>query len=426
MFVDSDGKLISAQLVKEGESAQAPENPSKTGYNFIGWDTDFSSVTENLTVKAKYEKKDSTVVPATTGTLKIEVSGGTGFTISVNGAGARPQGTSYVNSKMPIGATVTAEANAIEDKEFIGWINPANGQVITTELSYTFTTSGNDFFKAMYKTEVEGVNIVTFKNDKAYSGNGQIIDMQYYLAEDDIELADTSMVVRSGYEVVGWDKTVEDIKAKLQAGEDVTAIPEWEKVDLYVEIDITGGTITTHGGEKDGKYLANAKTTVEASAAESGMKFAYWTADGKVVGYDTTYSFYPKVDVKLEAVFVTEDTEIKYEVLVSVTSFTATKDGQFNFAWYVPTTQNNLTYLGAGIIAVKEDNYNEEDFYNGTTNKNVYDRTLDTKKPIGSAYWVGPVASGETWYAKAWVKYTDNATGEVVTVYSDLFEAVKD
>lgn len=58
-FVDFDGKIIETQTIKSGESAIAPENPSRDGYIFIKWDKDFTNVKSDLTVMAVYEKEGS-------------------------------------------------------------------------------------------------------------------------------------------------------------------------------------------------------------------------------------------------------------------------------------------------------------------------------------------------------------------------------
>ena len=59
-FVDWDDSPIGdAQTIKKGGAATAPSNPTREGYTFIGWDTEFSNVTEDLTVKATYNKKDA-------------------------------------------------------------------------------------------------------------------------------------------------------------------------------------------------------------------------------------------------------------------------------------------------------------------------------------------------------------------------------
>ncbi|MBO4353797.1 MAG: leucine-rich repeat protein, partial [Clostridia bacterium] len=56
VFVNYDNSIITSQIVKEGDAATAPVAPrNRTGYTFSGWDTDFSNVTSDLTVKAQYK-----------------------------------------------------------------------------------------------------------------------------------------------------------------------------------------------------------------------------------------------------------------------------------------------------------------------------------------------------------------------------------
>ncbi|MBR4563722.1 MAG: leucine-rich repeat protein [Paludibacteraceae bacterium] len=59
-FVDYDGAELKKEVVEEGKSATAPEDPSRDGYTFTGWDKEFANVTSDLTVTAQYE-------PATSG-----------------------------------------------------------------------------------------------------------------------------------------------------------------------------------------------------------------------------------------------------------------------------------------------------------------------------------------------------------------------
>ena len=57
VFVDWDDSILkAAQTVHDGEAAVAPEDPVREGYKFIGWDKDFSVVTEDMTIKAQYEE----------------------------------------------------------------------------------------------------------------------------------------------------------------------------------------------------------------------------------------------------------------------------------------------------------------------------------------------------------------------------------
>ena len=54
-FVDWDGTILATMKVPNGEAATAPAAPTREGYTFIGWDKDFSSVIEDMTVTAQYQ-----------------------------------------------------------------------------------------------------------------------------------------------------------------------------------------------------------------------------------------------------------------------------------------------------------------------------------------------------------------------------------
>lgn len=53
-FVDWDGTTLKTQTVDFGADATPPANPSRANYVFAGWDTNYTGVTEDLTVTAIY------------------------------------------------------------------------------------------------------------------------------------------------------------------------------------------------------------------------------------------------------------------------------------------------------------------------------------------------------------------------------------
>ncbi|QHW29527.1 hypothetical protein GZH47_00875 [Paenibacillus rhizovicinus] len=59
-FKDWDGTILKSETVKRGEHATAPTQPTRKGYKFAGWSEDFTNVTSDMTVTAKY-----TAVPVT-------------------------------------------------------------------------------------------------------------------------------------------------------------------------------------------------------------------------------------------------------------------------------------------------------------------------------------------------------------------------
>jgi uncharacterized repeat protein (TIGR02543 family) len=54
-FVDGYGGTIATYYVQNGESVDPPEAPWKEGYTFIGWDSDYTNVTEDRTITAMWE-----------------------------------------------------------------------------------------------------------------------------------------------------------------------------------------------------------------------------------------------------------------------------------------------------------------------------------------------------------------------------------
>ena len=60
-FKDWDGSVLKTQTVEEGSSATAPSDPTRNGYDFTGWDTNFNNITSNLNVTAQYSIKSYTV-----------------------------------------------------------------------------------------------------------------------------------------------------------------------------------------------------------------------------------------------------------------------------------------------------------------------------------------------------------------------------
>ncbi len=60
-FIDYDESVIAEVKVEEGKDAVAPDDPIREGYHFTGWDKAFNNVTEDLTVTAQYAINTYTV-----------------------------------------------------------------------------------------------------------------------------------------------------------------------------------------------------------------------------------------------------------------------------------------------------------------------------------------------------------------------------
>ena len=125
-FVDYDGTVLSAQSVAHGSAAIEPTAPEREGYAFIGWDKDFSNVTEDMTVTAQYSANSYSI------------------TYTVNGE-------EYTAQTYEFGAAVSApEYTVPEGHTFSGWdipeTMPAENLVLDAALTvneYTVTYNIN-------------------------------------------------------------------------------------------------------------------------------------------------------------------------------------------------------------------------------------------------------------------------------------------
>ena len=60
-FYDAFVEVVKEQIVEYGKNAVAPKAPTKEGYKFTGWDVKFTNVQADLEVTAQFEKKSFTV-----------------------------------------------------------------------------------------------------------------------------------------------------------------------------------------------------------------------------------------------------------------------------------------------------------------------------------------------------------------------------
>ena len=135
-FVDYDGTVLSAQSVAHGSAAIEPTAPEREGYAFIGWDKDFSNVTEDMTVTAQYSANSYSI------------------TYTVNGE-------EYTAQTYEFGAVVSApEYTVPEGHTFSGWnipeTMPAENLVLDAALtvnsySITYTVNGEEYTAQTYE-----------------------------------------------------------------------------------------------------------------------------------------------------------------------------------------------------------------------------------------------------------------------------------
>jgi uncharacterized repeat protein (TIGR02543 family) len=260
-FIDFDNRVLSTQTVIKGDDAKAPQDPEQAGYVFDGWDSDFTNVTTNLTVKATYVLLCS-------------------ITIDYGDHGLPPHGR-IIMDFIPVGSP-TPQLNqppAESGWRFIGW-SPAPTATVTQSITYT----------AQWEliTVPPTTYVVTFA-----PGDHGTFTQQFMagLLAGDATPAAPQTDGESGWQFVGWQPAL----APTVTG-DVTYVAQWQPVvvpPLTYTITYAPGTygsgvmpaVTVNSGGLH-TVLAN------SFAAQPGYIFSGWIASGAVSGsYDAGTSF---------------------------------------------------------------------------------------------------------------------------------------
>ncbi len=290
-FVDYDGTVLKTESVTHGNSATAPNNPTREGYTFMGWNKDFSNVISDLTVTAQYSQSDSPK-----GTVTIHYQDSEGNTIKDSDVYTNVEGTkTYVAP------------------DIVGYVRPA-------VISVTFTITTDEQVEShtfIYsKVVLEGLNIIPthatinvggtiqYKVKLVYSdGTEQEIaanDVIWSVVEGDNLVTITNggllTALNAGSAEIGATYIDADMNL-YSAYADVVISPV--KYNITYEINpATGGSITVPSTAKAGDLI----TAIATPSA--GYSFISWERNDVVVTTDTTYEFtMPASDVALRANF---------------------------------------------------------------------------------------------------------------------------
>ena len=146
VFKDAKGKIFKIESVEKGKAATAPSAAEllKPGYEFAGWDKDFSNITEDTEVTAIYKQVDKK------------------YTVSVeNGA---IDGFGGTNSRQyEFDSLVTVIAN--DSKNFSYWKDGKTNRILSYDPIYSFYVSGDISLIAVNKaTDAQKKPVVVINN----------------------------------------------------------------------------------------------------------------------------------------------------------------------------------------------------------------------------------------------------------------------
>ena len=200
-FVDFDGNILKEMEVKKNESAIAPSSPSRDGYEFIGWSTDFSTIVSDTIIVAQYQDvKD-----------KIKV-----VFIDYNGDVLKQL---FINENDYFEAPIVPYRKGYE---FIGWDKEFNN--VTEDIIIT----------ALYKEVPLKTFTVTFKD---YDGTilkvEEVVQFESAKAPNNPE--------RNFYEFIGWSREFNYIEEDIEVIAQYKMILEYfrdlEEVDFKIKSD---------------------------------------------------------------------------------------------------------------------------------------------------------------------------------------------
>ena len=208
-FDTSGGTAVESVRVVGGEAITAPAtNPTRAGYEFAGWDNDFTSpVTENLTIRANWTPNTDTPYVVE---YYLQNAAGTGY--------------EKIEAEQKVGttaATVTAERKSYDHFTYTATGSNPSGAV---------KGDGSLVLKLYY---TRNLYTVTFLGNGGTLKSGTSTQKVRYGAA-----AAIPTFTRNGYEFTGWDST----EGCSSVDRDLTVKAQWQIVTYTITYDLDGGT----------------------------------------------------------------------------------------------------------------------------------------------------------------------------------------
>ena len=288
---NTDGGSEVAAITQDYASAiTAPENPTKTGYTFAGWDSEIPTTmpAENKTIKATWTINSYVVEYVVDGVVVKEES-------------------------LEYGSAITAPANPSKPGwVFIGWESEYKG---TTVPDYNVT------YTAQWKQDIITLRFVFWDDNK--------VEYQYKPGEEITEIPEVP--AREGYTFKGWDKTIPEVMP--------------EEVDNGVYVITANWSVNKY----DVYFIANGKTVKKQTMTYGSPIVAPEAPD--VEGY-TFVGWTPEVaetvpanNVWYEAVYEVNTYTVTYYVNGEVVNVAEVKYGE-EIPAYEPTVEEGMKFDG--------------------------------------------------------------------------------
>ena len=311
---DTDGGSEISPITQDyGSEITAPDNPSKTGYTFVGWDKEIPTAmpAENITIKAQWKANSYTITFDTDGGSKVE-SKTLSWNDKVLDGVAEPirNGYSFIGWKyidyIVYADTVYAELAADDSVNGITlkaeWrdVEKPTGEIIVSTNRWNKLL--NDITFGLFFKETQMVTVIAADN------SGEEVKIEYLLSNREItesELADAGFTEYDG---------------------SFSIAPDNEYI-IYVRLSDTEGNIRhicSDGIVLDGTAPAingveNGKTYCEAQTVKINEKYVSTvTVNGMAVALDEQDRFVLSPTEREQTIIVTDKAGNTSEITVTV------------------------------------------------------------------------------------------------------------
>ena len=315
---NNGGTVSGGGTYQEGQSCTVSAS-ANTGYVFTNWTENGNVVSTNRNYTFTVTGNRALVANFTQQNYTISVSADPALGGTVTGGGA-----------FHYGDNCTVIATASNGYTFTNWTE--NGNVVSTNASYSFTVTGNRTLVAHFTAQSYTINAAASPNYAGtVSGSGN------YNYGQSCTLTATPA---EHYIFVNWTKQGQVVSTNatytFTVTESATYLANFqlESYTISVSSNPTEGGTVTGGGE----YNYNENCTVVATSDE-GYVFVNWTENGNVVATQANYTFPVTGNRTLVANFEMQTFDVKVSIEPAEA---ATVTGEGNYAY---GTEVTLTLL---------------------------------------------------------------------------------